>query len=114
MIMTVISISIGVDKKKNKVKYYRSFFTYPSISLLVTVGENLSTTFPSLSIKNFVKFQLISLPGKTCPSSASFSSKPAVASLVTSSGFCSLRYLKSGSAFSPFTSSFSKFSKVTP
>ena len=72
------------------------------------VGSNRSTTFPSRSIRNFVKFHLISGVLRKSgwvrynPLSSSgvrgwFGSNPP-------KPFCSFRYLYSGCVFSPFTS----------
>ena len=82
------------------------------------IFEERATTFPSRSIRNFVKFHLISGVLRKSgwvrynPLSSSgvrgwFGSNPP-------KPFCSFRYLYSGCVFSPFTSILEKSLKVIP
>ena len=94
-----------------------NFFISFSNSSALVVGSNLATTFPDLSTKNLVKFHFIS---DFLAKSESFFESISVNTEVSlclgsnpENPFSSFKYLKSGIAFSPLTSTFANWSNLT-
>ena len=113
----ILDTRLEVQFNSRDFYFSNNFFISCSITSTLVVDSNLATTFPDLPTKNLVKFHFIS---DFLAKSESFFESISVNTEVNlclgskpAKPFCSFKYLKSGIAFSPLTSTFANWSNLT-